>query len=1172
MEHILGKPSAYARRSAAGQWSESQVEFPGAVAIDHVNQRLFTVDSATGGSNDSGQQIMVFDIDPDRIRTGAPVIAVLGQPDAGTKTRGLAANHVGRGVSLAIDDANQRLFATDSANNRVLVFDIRSEGFGTGMDADIVLGQTDFTSNTPGLGPDKLSRPGNPAYDAKNGRLFVVDGGNSRIMVFDARPEVLENGASAIGVMGQPDFTTNDRHEGLNDFATGGLTYDDRNDRLFIAESHSRIEHMRIAVYDVAPGQPLNEAEPTIVLGKPGFDAYDPIVSRTQSVWPRLGAGSIDTERQLLVATEGYPGGNRAMIWDISPENLSTGAPAVEVVGHLDDNMAPDFNRRSANDRVNARNIYPRDVILDPADHRLFAIDQYNNRVMVWQLDSQNRILDREAQWVIGQPHMYTAELRPISANTLKIPIALTYDTLNKRLFVSDGWGNRIMVFDAHPDRLRNGPDAMAVLGQPDFTTTTAATSRTGINLDTRVGTGITPGRPRATALTHDPVNDRLFVSDGGNNRLLVYDTAPENLRNGMAASVVIGQPDFTSNAPGLGPASLRQPAALHYDSQHHRLFVSDGNNNRVLVFDADPPALQNGAEAVAVIGQPDFDSQTAGRSRSAIDGPDGVTYDYANDRLFVSDHGNDRVTIYDFAPEEMRNMPEAVGVIGQQDFESRELGQVRADELWDPRGLTFDSEHQRLYISQGFAANIMIHDMARTAYEFGFPSNSVRSYQSAGADVDSNQYAGYAIASGDDSVWGGAATLSVMRTVFDRESQRESRVLVSETGFGAPPEVDAAMAFVDSRAEATRLHVANRQPDTLRLDFVLRDEQGNSIGSPAVRELGGGESASFQIQELFGRTVSGSVGITGNGDFFLTAARTTANDRNEEIVTAIPVAYGNDGSGQSSLTIPRIQLGGGYDAQIVLLNPGDSQVDGTLRFVTALGEPMAEIGEQGAVQYSIPANGTFVYEAGSTGNTAETGFLTVSAAGGAPVGTAIVRFGKSGALVTETVVGGGSSNETWFAVDTYPSVVRHGRIDHRLTLANGEDEPADVRVIVYDPDGQVLTRTNQIIPPNRQVEFTQVDLADKGRFKGSIRVVSDVPIAATSHRLVRNIRNETIVSNVPSMSSPGGRPDGVVFPGFVDGPRNATQMFVLRKGTGPADGRLEFIDENGEPLVVVLR
>ncbi|MDA2917797.1 hypothetical protein MYX64_13325, partial [Nitrospinae bacterium AH_259_B05_G02_I21] len=84
--------------------------------------------------------------------------------------------------------------------------------------------------------------------------------------------------------------------------------------------------------------------------------------------------------------------------------------------------------------------------------------------------------------------------------------------------------------------------------------------------------------------------------------------------------------------------------------------------------------------------------------------------YDYAHDRLLVSDHGNDRVTIYDAAPERLQNMPEALFVIGQKDFTTRELGPVRANELWDPRGLAFDSEHQRLYVSQGFAANIMVH------------------------------------------------------------------------------------------------------------------------------------------------------------------------------------------------------------------------------------------------------------------------------------------------------------------------------------------------------------------------------------------------------------------------------------------------------------------------------
>ncbi len=95
------------------------------------------------------------------------------------------------------------------------------------------------------------------------------------------------------------------------------------------------------------------------------------------------------------------------------------------------------------------------------------------------------------------------------------------------------------MVFDAAPERIHNGVDAIAALGQPDFMTTAPARTQTGIDFDTRVGTGITPGRPRGTGLAYDPVYHRIFVSDGGNHRVLVYDAEPGRLRTGMPASVV---------------------------------------------------------------------------------------------------------------------------------------------------------------------------------------------------------------------------------------------------------------------------------------------------------------------------------------------------------------------------------------------------------------------------------------------------------------------------------------------------------------------------------------------------------------------------------------------------------------------------------------------------------
>jgi DNA-binding beta-propeller fold protein YncE len=1142
------------------------------VAIDHVNQRLFVVDNQTGqGFDDGGSQIMVFDIHPDRIETGEAVIAVLGQPDATTKKSGLAANHVGRGPSVAVDSEGSRLFVSDGTNNRVLVFDIQPSSLKTGMSASIVLGQTDFVSGTPGLGPNKFTRPGSLDYDAKNKRLFVSDNGNSRVLLFDARPGVLRNASPAIDVLGQRDFNTNARRQDLDGFATGGLTYDERTDRLFIAEQVPRIEHMRVTVYEVAPGQELKMTKPVAVIGKPGFGAYDPVVSREQTVWPRLGSGAIDPDRQLLVTTEGYPGGNRAMIWNVSPDRLRTGMAATEVVGHLDDNHNPDFTRRSANDRATGRNLYPRDVALDPVDHRLFAIDQYNNRLLVWQLDWQNRLLDRDARWVLGQPDLYSSELRPVDDTTLKIPLAVAYDTKHKRAFVSDGWGNRVMVFDADPDRLNNGPRAIAALGQPDFETTSPARTQTGIDFDTRVGTGITPGLPRGTGLTYDPANDRLFVSDGGNNRVLVYDAAPDQLRTGMPASVVIGQPNFTSGTKTLNASGLNQPGALFYDAQHQRLFVSDGLNNRILVFNTERSALRNGGAAVGVIGQPDFTTANPLRTRSGIDGPDGLTYDSKTDRLFVSDHGNDRVMIYDMHPERFRNMPEALAVIGQPDFETRRLGPVRANEMWDPRGLAFDSDHNRLYVSQGFASNIMIHDMARPVYEFESPAASVQNYQSAGADTEKAVQSGYAVVSAAKATGGGAALLTVMRTYFDGNSQRESRILVSEAAAPARSAVSDATVFVDGRGgRETLLHVANTASTGIRLTFTLRDERGSIVRDAVTRDIPPSNSVSLNLRELFPRIVTGAVTVRANGSFHLAAFRSTKNERGEEILTSVPAVYGPPPAASGTLTFPRIQMGGGFRTQIVLLNPMDQPVRGLLRFLLPQGDPMKYQATRGDVSYSIPARGTFVWESPPSGDTAETGFAVATVSSGTPVGGVIISNQKGALLLSEHSTGSGSTNEAWFPIDTYPTVVRHGRIDFRVTLSNSGTDAADVRLILHDPEGRIVNRTYQILGPNMQVEFSQVELLDKGRFKGSLRVVSDAPISVTAQQTTVNVRNETITSEIPSITTETAAP--LVFPRFVDGPHIATQLFVLNKGNASTRGRIEFFNEKGEPLTVVLR
>ena len=927
---------------------------------------------------------------------------------------------------------------------------------------------------------------------------------------------------------------------------------------------------MRVVVYDVAPGVPLRDARPMAVLGKPGFGAYDPIVSRSQSVWPRLGAASIDPDRQILVATEGYPGGNRAIIWDVSPETLVNGMPAVEVVGHMDDDGHTDFDARSANDRATPRNIYPRDVALDSLDHRLFAIDQYNNRALGWQLNDQNRVRDRDATWVFGQPSLYTGALHPIGPTTVKIPIAIAYDAHHRRVFIADGWGNRVMVFDARPGRQQLGPSAIAVIGQSDFVTTDAAVTQDGINLDTRVGTGITPGSPRTAALTYDPVNDRLFLSDGGNNRILVYDVAPDKLRNGMPASLVLGQRDFVSNVRGGGPSGLAQRAALHYEASHHRLFATD-RNNRVIVFDARPSVLANGAAASWIIGQPDFETTDPGRSRSKVSGPDGLAYDTIKDRLFVSDHGNDRVLVFDAHPDRLVNGSEAQFVFGQEDFSGRELGQVRADEVWDPRGLGFDSEHERLYVSQGFASNIMIHDMARASRTVTLAPGALRTYQSASAAIDVVVLRGHATATGSGALEGGAAVFAVTKTEFDELSKRESRVFISEAGVAAPPLVTSARVFVDRAPNReTYLRFANPGEAPVNLELELLSVSGTNGTPIETRTLGSHESVMVAVGQTLGGSGVGSIRARGDRPFALVATRVTTNDRGESVQVAVPVAYGELLSNQAYfLTLPRVEVGADAETQIVLLNTAGARLEGVIKLFTYDGPVMPIANGSSEMALSVEPGGVFEWTSRRTDGHA-VGFAVVSVSSGIPVGSTVIRRYRGETLVSEHSASGGNVREAWFPIDTYPSVVRHGQTEFRLTLTNGGSDTADVRLLFHDEDGTFVSRSFHILPPGNSLELTHVDLLDRGKVRGSLRVVSDSPIGMSAEQRTMNLRREAISTAMPSMTSLDGG-EYVVFPGYTDGADEATQLFLLGSRAG-GTAILRFSGNDGEELPALLR
>jgi len=340
------------------------------------------------------------------------------------------------------------------------------------------------------------------------------------------------------------------------------------------------------------------------------------------------------------------------------------------------------------------------DTVIDAVHHRLFVADSGRQRILVFNLDTHDTLLDNTADAVLGQPDFVTDTDHPTSADTLRCDFycGLAYDSARNLLFVSDRVNNRVLVFDVAT--ITNGEDAVHVIGQPDFTSHTCGNSQNGLcalvgglvydaehqrlivtetnakrvlifdvatitdymNASYVLGnttfTSVNTDPPNATnmpgmtyqGIAFDPETQRLYVSDTYDNRVLVFDITPGTITNGKAASHVLGQSNFTSISANTTASTMNSPQGLAWDPVHRQLFVMEYNSCRVLVFDT--TTLADGQAATAVIGQPDFTTNTCDAASSQSINPDNVNMgvDTVNHRLYVGDGSNNRVLLYDLA------------------------------------------------------------------------------------------------------------------------------------------------------------------------------------------------------------------------------------------------------------------------------------------------------------------------------------------------------------------------------------------------------------------------------------------------------------------------------------------------------------------------------------------
>lgn len=217
------------------------------------------------------------------------------------------------------------------------------------------------------------------------------------------------------------------------------------------------------------------------------------------------------------------------------------------------------------------------------------------------------------------------------------------------KLIVADKANHRVVIY---PSLTATAPDL--VLGQADLS------SNSGAN-------------PPSDSAFADPVSvwsdgTRLLVTSKSQHRVLLWNTMP--VADATPADIIIGQVATGTSVSGPGMAELNSPE--HAFISGTKLFVVDGGNSRVLIFNTIPTATGASADVqVGAFGSGNAADQLGTPNYALVSGG----------KLFVADGGtNHRIQVFNTIPtaanaaadlslslSNSNAQPTALGIIGSK-------------------------------------------------------------------------------------------------------------------------------------------------------------------------------------------------------------------------------------------------------------------------------------------------------------------------------------------------------------------------------------------------------------------------------------------------------------------------------------------------------------------------
>jgi len=418
----------------------------------------------------------------------------------------------------------------------------------------------------------------------------------------------------------------------------------------------------------------------------------------------------------------------------------------------------------------------------------------------------------------------------------------------------------------------------------------------------------------------------------------------------------------------------------------------------------------------------------------------------------------------------------------------------------------------------------------------------------------------------------------------------RQNNTLVSEVSVPATLPLLSGRIYAEiAGAVDAGLAVANPNSSPATISFYFTDANGNPAGSGSTTVPAHQQIAQFLDQSPFKvyttAAFQGTFSFTSSAPVAVVALRAVTNERGDFLMSTLPVIDTAAAPNNGTTVVPHFADGGGWTTQIILVNPTDNPMAGTIEWMNAAGAAATvTIGGQtnSSFPYSIAKRTSQKLSTSGLASTTASGSIRIVPTGGGSGPAPLIVFSYKLAGITLSEAGvpvtSGSAFRTY--VESSGTAGQAENIQSGIAVANTSSVAASVIFDVTDLSGA----------PVSGISLFSVTLAGSGQtakflseifpslpnpFKGILRITTTSGgLSVVGLRTRTNERGDFLFTTTPPANENNSAPSmPMFFPQLADGGGYATQFILFSGTTGQtAAGTLQLVKQDGSFLGVALK